>query len=142
MAGATQARSSRSGPDHRAARRITVAKPASVVHDAPVTKTRRTLVDLLEGAAARYGDRTALGIRRDDGTIEAWSYRELDRRSRLAAWRLRSRGLQPGDRLLTWSTSCPELAAVYFGAIRALSLIHISEPTRLGMISYAVFCLK
>src|SRR5665648_1131872 len=25
---------------------------------------------------------------------------------------------------------------------RALSLIHISEPTRLGMISYAVFCLK
>src|SRR5450756_2866338 len=25
---------------------------------------------------------------------------------------------------------------------RGLSLIHISEPTRLGMISYAVFCLK
>src|SRR5450759_4751786 len=28
-----------------------------------------------------------------------------------------------------------------FAALR-LSLIHISEPTRLGMISYAVFCLK
>src|SRR5665648_399071 len=26
--------------------------------------------------------------------------------------------------------------------VRTLSLIHISEPTRLGMISYAVFCLK
>ena len=26
--------------------------------------------------------------------------------------------------------------------IYILSLIHISEPTRLGMISYAVFCLK
>src|SRR5450756_830802 len=26
--------------------------------------------------------------------------------------------------------------------IVTLSLIHISEPTRLGMISYAVFCLK
>ena len=26
--------------------------------------------------------------------------------------------------------------------IKELSLIHISEPTRLGMISYAVFCLK
>src|SRR5450759_1921987 len=25
-------------------------------------------------------------------------------------------------------------------ALQALSLIHISEPTRLGMISYAVFC--
>ena len=27
-------------------------------------------------------------------------------------------------------------------SLQALSLIHISEPTRLGMISYAVFCLK
>src|SRR5450756_2736594 len=27
-------------------------------------------------------------------------------------------------------------------AVMELSLIHISEPTRLGMISYAVFCLK
>src|SRR5450756_2752990 len=27
-------------------------------------------------------------------------------------------------------------------AVLHLSLIHISEPTRLGMISYAVFCLK
>src|SRR5428012_20935 len=26
--------------------------------------------------------------------------------------------------------------------LQDLSLIHISEPTRLGMISYAVFCLK
>src|SRR5665648_1134014 len=26
--------------------------------------------------------------------------------------------------------------------VYTLSLIHISEPTRLGMISYAVFCLK
>src|SRR5450756_2804019 len=28
------------------------------------------------------------------------------------------------------------------GYVLVLSLIHISEPTRLGMISYAVFCLK
>src|SRR5665648_1180924 len=28
------------------------------------------------------------------------------------------------------------------GSALSLSLIHISEPTRLGMISYAVFCLK
>src|SRR5450756_1286138 len=28
------------------------------------------------------------------------------------------------------------------GEDQDLSLIHISEPTRLGMISYAVFCLK
>ncbi len=79
----------------------------------------RTLVDILEGAAARYGDRTALRLRLDDGSQQAWSYRELDRRSRLVAWRLRSRGLQPGDRLLTWSPSGPDLVAVYFGAMRA-----------------------
>ena len=33
---------------------------------------------------------------------------------------------------------CPVDLPVIF----TLSLIHISEPTRLGMISYAVFCLK
>src|SRR5450759_359248 len=32
--------------------------------------------------------------------------------------------------------------AVLKPEILFLSLIHISEPTRLGMISYAVFCLK
>src|SRR5450756_2571025 len=32
-----------------------------------------------------------------------------------------------------------ELAEVQMHAIQTLSLIHISEPTRLGMISYAVF---
>src|SRR5659263_572537 len=32
--------------------------------------------------------------------------------------------------------------ALTFHSGQCLSLIHISEPTRLGMISYAVFCLK
>eukprot|EP01016_Furgasonia_blochmanni_P033452 TRINITY_DN34_c0_g2_i6.p1 TRINITY_DN34_c0_g2~~TRINITY_DN34_c0_g2_i6.p1 ORF type:complete len:103 (+),score=25.07 TRINITY_DN34_c0_g2_i6:66-374(+) len=31
---------------------------------------------------------------------------------------------------------------LYIWYLLILSLIHISEPTRLGMISYAVFCLK
>src|SRR5450756_2061682 len=36
------------------------------------------------------------------------------------------------------------LSSFDFSAVPSvsLSLIHISEPTRLGMISYAVFCLK
>src|SRR5450756_2697806 len=33
-------------------------------------------------------------------------------------------------------------APVAAAPVQQLSLIHISEPTRLGMISYAVFCLK
>jgi long-chain acyl-CoA synthetase len=78
-----------------------------------------TLLDLFEAAVARFADRPAVGIRRDDGSTEKWTYRELDRRSRIAAWRLRAVGLQPGDRVLTWSPSTPELPAVYLGAIRA-----------------------
>lgn len=78
-----------------------------------------TVLEILERAAGRYGDATALGLRLDDGTVVRWSYRELERRSRLAAWRLRALGLKPGDRILTWAPSAPELAAVYFGAIRA-----------------------
>src|SRR5450756_2137647 len=34
------------------------------------------------------------------------------------------------------------LSCILDDGVPGLSLIHISEPTRLGMISYAVFCLK
>ncbi len=78
-----------------------------------------TLLDLLDSAVGRYGDRGALALRRDDGTTAEWSFRELQRRSRIAAWRLRALGLEPGDRILTWSPSMPELAAAYYGAMEA-----------------------
>jgi long-chain acyl-CoA synthetase len=78
-----------------------------------------TLVDLFEQTVARNADKPALGMRGDDGMGPVWTYRGLDRRTRLAAWRLRALGLQPGDRILTWSPSAPELAATYLGAIRA-----------------------
>src|SRR5665648_1042248 len=42
--------------------------------------------------------------------------------------------------LCSWITSIP--TPEIKGLFLHLSLIHISEPTRLGMISYAVFCLK
>lgn len=82
-----------------------------------------TLLDLLADAVARYGDRTALRLRHDDGSTTSWTYRDLNRRSRIAAWRLRALGLEPGDRLLTWSPSTPELPAAYFGAMRARLVI-------------------
>ncbi len=78
-----------------------------------------TLLDLLDRAFREYADQPALGVRHDDGSTVTWTYRELDRRSRIAAWRLRAMGLQPGDRLLTWSPSSPGLPAAYFGAMRA-----------------------
>ena len=79
----------------------------------------RTLVELVEQAVLRNADKPAVGLRRDDGTSFQWTYRELWRRSRVAAWRLRALGLQPGERLLTWSPSTPELPAVYIGAMIA-----------------------
>jgi len=62
----------------------------------------QTLLDLLDVAVARHGDCPALGLWHDDGTADWWTYRELERRSRLAAWRLTALGLEPGDRILTW----------------------------------------
>ncbi len=78
-----------------------------------------TLLDLVDDAVAQFGDRPALAIRREDGSTQGWTYRELDRHSRAAAYRLRALGLNPGDRLLTWSPSSPELPATYLGAMRA-----------------------
>ena len=88
-----------------------------------------SLVELLEGAAARHGDAIALGIQIDDGSRQAWSFNELERRSRYAAWRLRALGLQSRDRLLTWSPSMPELPALSDLALGGIDLTGC--PTRL-----------
>jgi long-chain acyl-CoA synthetase len=84
-----------------------------------MTSTAATILDLFDETVARNGDRPALGLGGDADATHHWSYRELQRRSRIAAWRLRALGLQPGDRILTWSPSTPELPAAYYGAMRA-----------------------
>ncbi|HEU4920820.1 MAG TPA: AMP-binding protein [Candidatus Limnocylindrales bacterium] len=80
-----------------------------------------TLLDIFERAVDRYADRVALAMHGEsaDEPDLAWTFRELRHRSRLAAWRLRALGLEPGDRLLTWSPSTPRLPAAYYGAMRA-----------------------
>ena len=76
-----------------------------------------SIVDILDDAASRYPEsRPTLSLRTDDGIDLAWSAAELRRRARLAAWRLRAAGLQPGDRLMTWSPPTPRLPAVFWGA--------------------------
>jgi len=90
-----------------------------------------TLLDLLEGSAQRFGDRNALGLRHDDGTTTHWSYREVLRRSRLAAWRLQALGLKPGERVITWSPSTPTLPAAYYGAMYA-RLVLVPLDTRMA----------
>ena len=82
-----------------------------------------TLIDLLERAVTRFGTRPALGLRLDDGSTTQWTYRDLDRRARIAAWRLRALDLEPGDRILTWGPSSPEIPAAYYGAMHARLVI-------------------
>ncbi|MEJ7753387.1 MAG: AMP-binding protein [Candidatus Limnocylindrales bacterium] len=89
----------------------------------PDPRTFDSLVDLLDDAAVRYAGRTTLSLRTDAGIELAWTPAELRHRARLAAWRLRALGLEPGDRLLTWSPSTPRLPAVYWGAQTARLIV-------------------
>jgi long-chain acyl-CoA synthetase len=90
-----------------------------VAWSVPDPRTFDSLLDLLDDAATRWAGRRQLALRTDDGLHLPWTAAELKHRSKLVAWRLRELGLQPGDRLLTWSPSTPALPAVYFGAMRA-----------------------
>ncbi len=90
-----------------------------------------TLLELLAETVERHGDKPALRLRLDDGTTTTWTYRDLERRSRIAAWRLRALDLLPGDRVLTWSPSTPDLPATYFGAMRA-GLIFVPLDLRMS----------
>jgi long-chain acyl-CoA synthetase len=120
-------------------RRLSRIDAVGIVRSRPMN----TLLDLIDDAVARFADRPAVGLWHDDGTRTTWTYRELDRRSRLAAWRLRHElGLEPGDRILTWSPSAPELPAAYLGAIRARLVLvpldlHMSADAIAGIVARA-----
>ena len=92
----------------------------AAVADFPDIAAFDSLLDVLDDAATRWPAVPPMwSLRTDEGLELPWSAAEMQRRSRLAAWRLRRHGLQPGDRLLTWSPSTPRLPAVYWGAMRA-----------------------
>ena len=94
-----------------------------------------SLLDIIDQGERRYGERLAFGMRDDGGSTEQWTYRELNRRSRIVAWRLRGLGLESGDRLLIWTPSSPAVPALMFGAMRAgLTLV----PLDLRMSSDAI----
>src|SRR5450756_2416951 len=72
----------------------------------------------------RHRENAALGRARPMLPARLWAVNQTGAAPRLSPRRCRAR---------TRTARAPVLP---------LSLIHISEPTRLGMISYAVFCLK
>src|SRR5659263_727014 len=58
---------------------------------------------------------------------------------------LNKEAIHVSRQVLSWFFVTPclyQVSVEYLPWYAHLSLIHISEPTRLGMISYAVFCLK
>src|SRR5665648_1141619 len=59
-------------------------------------------------------------------------------KAKLASW-IKSKFMQSNKKISQEALFYLQSIA---GSDLGLSLIHISEPTRLGMISYAVFCLK
>src|SRR5678815_5916121 len=77
-----------------------------------------------------------------------WVTGNYDPETNLAYWGVGNGGpwmgdQRPGDNLYTSSTVAIDVATGKIkGHFQYLSLIHISEPTRLLSISYAVFCLK
>src|SRR5687767_14665030 len=89
----------------------------------PDPRTFGSLLDLIEDAARRYAGREQMALRTDEGRQLEWSAADINRHSKLVAWRLRALGIKPGDRLLTWSPSTPALPSVYFGAARAGAVI-------------------
>src|SRR5450756_3061367 len=98
-----------------------VATRVNLRGGAPLRYIRSRLIE-----AAQRRRRPALG-----GQVERLR-QEGVRRDATSGSRTARQGVSPG------TVHSYESAATYDPV---LSLIHISEPTRLGMISYAVFCL-
>eukprot|EP00825_Cyclidium_porcatum_P048685 TRINITY_DN8241_c0_g1_i1.p2 TRINITY_DN8241_c0_g1~~TRINITY_DN8241_c0_g1_i1.p2 ORF type:complete len:158 (-),score=34.61 TRINITY_DN8241_c0_g1_i1:65-538(-) len=83
-----------------------------------------------------------LELEKDVFKDHSWKYYDSD------AYNMDEKKVEEFDKLFTNKEKgyryTQEEFSIAFRAYleQGLSLIHISEPTRLGMISYAVFCLK
>src|SRR5271154_4508070 len=79
----------------------------------------RSLVDLLDRAADRYGSRGATIARRPSGEQTQTTYRELRDRAHRAALLLATRGIKPGDRVLLIGENSPDWVLGYFAILCA-----------------------
>lgn len=98
-------------------------------------RRHRTLVDLLDHTAERYGAREALIARHPSGQRASVTYRELRDSARRAALMLAGRGVKPGERVLLIGENSPDWAIAYFaivcaGAV-AVPLDHLISPEEL-----------
>lgn len=76
-----------------------------------------TIGDILETINRKYGNKTALRIKNDDGSFREISYVKLGRRVVSISSVLINLGVNKGDRVAILSENRPEWAAAYFGII-------------------------
>jgi long-chain acyl-CoA synthetase len=98
----------------------------------------KTLVELLERAAERFGSRVALDARKPSGQSSSLSYRELRDCAHRAGLLLTTRGIKAGERVLLIGENSPDWALAYFailyaGAV-AVPLDHMISADELGAI--------
>jgi len=79
----------------------------------------RSLVDMLDRAADRYGSSVAMIARRPSGEQTQTTYRELRDRAHRAALLLATRGIKPGDRVLLIGENSPDWVLGYFAILCA-----------------------
>jgi long-chain acyl-CoA synthetase len=79
----------------------------------------RSLVDMLDRAAERYGSRVAMIARRPSGEQTQTTYRELRDKAHRAALLLATRGIKPGDRVLLIGENSPDWVLGYFAILCA-----------------------
>lgn len=96
----------------------------------------RTLAQMLDAAAERYGARIALEARTLSGHSTALSYQELRDAAYRAGLLLQSRGIKPADRVFLISENSPDWVIAYFailyaGAV-AVPLDHLISPEELA----------
>ena len=98
----------------------------------------KTLTEMLDRSAERYGARPAIEARKLSGQRTPLTYRELRDAAYRAGILLGNRGIKPGDRVLIISESSPDWVVAYFailyaGAI-AVPLDHLISADELAAI--------
>ena len=81
------------------------------------------LKQMLEGAAERYADKTAVAIGE-----RRLSYAELDAAANRVANALVGMGIAQGDRVALLLTNSPEFVAVYFGVVKIGAVAVLLDP--------------
>ncbi len=95
-----------------------------------------TIGNLLRGAAAKYGDKTAIVVRHQGIRL---SYAQLDERVSRVAANLISHGIGTGDRVGIWSPNRLEWVLVQFATARiGAILVNINPAYRLAELEYVL----